>query len=380
MVPAPWLTLPAVLLLATSPVVVVAAPAAQAGAPVAPTQPAAGWEPVLRASLGSGYDDNVLQATRGPIDGPSSGAPAAAAAFGTAYFALGAGHGWTRLRVDLGYDIYQSAYVDRALDSSSFQQQALDLRLSDPGRGPVGWQLGVRGDLSFTGLGDSLRPFQRSASAEGDIVLRAGRAARLRLGGLYLAMESLDPELAFLSGRRYEARATPELLLGGWRSSLTVRWRRDLLGTFRSEALPADDLCPGCSSQAVLPAANQAWVAGLRVSTPVSWPVRPGVAVRFEHRSYREPEHDLMLGTDGTERRMHARFRTDQRLAVDTTLRLALGEHCGLVARYQLTESATRLTTATDGDCPDAACAGGLQPRRSFRRQVASLDLELEWM
>jgi hypothetical protein len=346
----------------------------------APGQPPA-WEPLLRVSLGSGYDDNVRQASRGAIDGPLTSSAAQAAAFVTAALALGAGREWRWLRLDAGYEVYQTAYPDRSLDSSSFNQHALDLRLSDAGRTALGWALGARGDLSFTGLDGGLRPFQRSGAAEGELVLRGGRWGRLRAGALLLVMQSLDPELAFLSGLRLETRLTPELLLGGWRMSFTARWRRDRLGSFRGDPIPADEAaCPGCFSQAVSPASNQAWVAGLRIATPAGWPVRPGVAMRFEHRAYDEAEHQLMLGADGSQQAMHARFRTDQRIWVETTLRLALGAHCTLIGRFEVTESATRLQASADPGCPGGACAGDRQPVRGFRRQVAGVELELEWM
>jgi len=346
---------------------------------------ATGWEPLLRASLGSGYDGNVRNAPRGAVEGPQLAARSEGAPFGTAALTLGLGKSWQALRLDVGYEIYQTAYTQPSLSSSSFQQQAADLRLSDPGGHLLGWELAARADLSFTGLDEGLRPFQRSLAFEPELVLGRNKPARLRLGAQYLVMDSLDPELAFLSGRRFEVRATPEALIGGWRVTVPLRWRSDAMGSFVSEPIPMEDpLCPGCAIQSVAPASNHAWVAGLRLSTPFGWVVRPGASVRFERRQYLYAEHDLISDAEGGWERRHGRHRADQRLWSEVSLTAALGSSWAIIGRYQLGENTSWLTATDRPDpddvCPDTACAGGIQSGRSYRRQVVLLELEAEWM
>jgi hypothetical protein len=330
------------------------------------------WQPQARLSLSTGLDGNVRYAPPGGLDASVAGQSAQSAGFAALSLGVGVdGVVGPALEVTLEYELFQLAYPDRSLASYDFQEHAASLRLGQSGPW-ASWELAARADLSFTGVGTAVKPFQRSASLEPQVTLGRNQMVRLRVGGAYMAIETLDVNLSFLSGQRLEARLTPELSLAGWRLSLPLRWRRDWMGVARGEMILTEDpeTCAACGVQSVTPFSNQAVAAGLRLSSPWRWPVRPGGFLRIERRTFLAAQYDDQWGADGVPVQVGSQTRLDDRLSGGASLTVPLAEHWSLGARYDYTQSQSTFVGAQAVS----------DPRRSYHKHAGSLELEVSWM
>ncbi|HEY0712897.1 MAG TPA: hypothetical protein VGF45_09505, partial [Polyangia bacterium] len=251
------------------------------------------WQPRLRLAFAGGFDGNVRGTAPGGVDATVAGAVAQGAGFGSVAIGAGLDRSWDAVEAGIGYELFQVGYPGADLASYNYQEHAATARVGSARRGLFSWELSARGDLSFTGFGTQLRAFQSSASGELETIVGYNQPLRLRLAAGGMAIETLDPTLAFLSGSRLEARLVPEWTIAAWRLSLPLRWRRDWMGTMRGTPLEIDPIdCPGCTTASITPYSNQAWAVGARLMAPMRWRVRPSLSARAERRRYLQAQHD----------------------------------------------------------------------------------------
>jgi hypothetical protein len=337
----------------------------------------------LATSVGGGYDSNARQTRLGALDTEnSSGAPASGSVFASAGVELGmdASLG-DHTDVEIGLAARQSFYPDRARADLDFQEYELRLQASHRFLDWLTARFAASSDLSYSGLGTALRPFQSSVRLEPQLLFGSS-TARLRLTGAWQAISTHDPTLGQLSGRRLEVSVTPAVPIGDWRVSLGGRVRHNALGTDRTPLGPSEDpFCPACTSTQVLPYSHTSMGGTFLLSGPYRWRIRPSLVGRWEIRLYDDPQHTERTGSLPAERG-DFRSRRDEHLALGSglTVRLATGLILGL--RYEQSAFASSLTPiASPAGCSPPACAGESGPeRRGYRKHAWHLDLTIVWL
>ncbi|HEY0705535.1 MAG TPA: hypothetical protein VGG33_01990 [Polyangia bacterium] len=333
--------------------------------------PGSAWQPRFRVAFSGGFDGNVRGTAPGGVDASIAGGQAQGAGFGSVSVGAGLEKAWEAIEAGFGYEFFQVGYPGADLASYNYQEHAANLRLSRAGRHLLNWELSARGDLSFTGLGTALRAFQNSASGEGELIVGYNQPLRLRVAVGGMAVETLDPSLAFLSGKRLEARLVPEWNLASWRLSMPLRWRRDWMGTMRGAAIEIDPIdCPGCATSSVTPYSNQAWAVGARIMGPLAWRLRPSASARVERRIYLDDQHDEFTDGGGGRERLNSQRRVDDRVTAGAALAATLSAVWSATLRYDYSQSDSAFVgTTVERD-----------PSRSYRKHVVSLELEASWM
>jgi hypothetical protein len=339
------------------------------------------WTVAISTTVGGGYDSNARQTPPGSLDAEGVGfAPAQGAVYASASIELGLSRGFrTGTSVELTYVIDQSAYQDRSFADLDFQEHTVALELAQTLGPDARVALTATGDLSFTGVGTELRPFQRSLRLDPELVIGAS-AVRVRVGGAWQRISTLDPALAHLSGQRLEASLSPQLSLAGWRASVTGRLRRDDLGSVHVGAEPSPDgLCLDCITDTVVPYSNQGVGASARLSAPFRWRLRPSLSGRWELRSYDRPQRTQRVGASGLET-LGSRIRQDIRLGVGASVALRLGPACTLTARYDHLRLSSSYQELQAARCPQGdSCDASAGDRRGYRKHGLTLELSIDW-
>lgn len=184
------------------------------------------------ASLGGGYDSNVIQGSDArPEAIPADQVGSAGALFATASANLG--RNW--LVRDTGfvgadYTFDQLAYPDRDHADYSLQDHRLRLR-GEWGPGSR-FRLGLLGsdDLQFAGL-DRFRPFQNVLGIEPSVALDELPATSTYARLTWQKKTAFDPDYAYYGGTRLDLRLGQRLRRDALRAELAVRYRRERIGT-----------------------------------------------------------------------------------------------------------------------------------------------------
>jgi hypothetical protein len=342
------------------------------------------FTPAVRTTLGAGFDDNPQHRGATALESEATGGLRGGAGFGSAALELGLeGPAVPGVDVEFGYALEQTAYSDRALADLDYQDHLLELTVGGAASQSVRVQLMLSGDLSLSGVGAGLTPFSRGGRSELRIGLGGGEL-QLQLGASYQGTEVLDPDLAFLSGHRFEVTATPVLVLGGWRAALTARLRTDALGSARFEAsTDGDPACATCAAAAVVPYSNRAAAVGVRLTAPGSWRLRPALWARGDRRLYQQ--RAAMERTDdviaGSSERTALGERATGSTAAGASLRLRLGDQVALTARWEYQRFVGVFRPASPTACAghDACNQAPLTDRR-YHKQTLGLQLEVEWL
>jgi hypothetical protein len=329
------------------------------------------WQPRLRLAFAGGFDGNVRGTAPGGVDATVAGGAAQGAGFGSVSLGAGVDRSWDAVELGLGYELFQVGYPGAELASYNYQEHAGTVRVARAGRHFFAWELSGRADLSFTGLGARLRAFQSSTSGEAETIVGYNQPLRLRIAVGGMAIKTLDPSLAFLSGSRIEGRLVPEWSVAAWRLSLPLRWRRDWMGTLRSTPIETDPVdCPGCATVSVTPYGNQAWAIGARLMAPMTWRVRPSASARVERRFYLQPQHDELVDQNGGRASINGERRVDDRLSAGAALTARITDSWSAAIRYDYSQSDSTFVGATV--VRDAS--------RSYRKHVLSFEIEANWM
>jgi hypothetical protein len=330
----------------------------------------------LATSLGGGYDSNARQARRGVLDtedatlGPASGSMFASAGIEIGLDAVLA----ERIDIELGLSVEQSFYPDRSVADLDFQEYGLRLQVGHRLLDVLTARLVVSSDLSFSGLGAALRPFQSSVRLEPQLVFGDG-SARLRLTGAWQSTTTHDATLGYLSGRRLEATITPTFSIGGWPAALGARVRHNALGTDRTPLGPGEEPgCAACTSTRIVPYSHGSVGGVFSLSGPYGWRVRPSVAARWEIRVYDDLQLVEQTGALPALQR-EARFRRDEQLAVASGIALRLKPGYILNLRYERSGFSSTLTPVAGSAAVELAAES-----RRFRKNTLALDLTVDWL
>jgi hypothetical protein len=347
----------------------------------ATADPQAGWSASLTSSLGGGYDSNARQGQRGALEAESLAARGAAL-FASAGLEAGLEVSLDpRTEVELGLGVEQSVYPAAAVADLSAQEHALGIAASHRLRPDLRLRAQASADLSFTGVGTRLQPFQSSIRFEPQLILGSG-AVRLRASAAWQDTSTQDPALSYLTGRRLEATVAPSLTQDGWSGSLGVRVRRSQLGIERSAASVGDDpSCPTCTRATVGPHANRALGAIFFLSGPAGWPVRPTVSARWEVRVYDRAQVTEIETPTGTQQ-IDPHLRRDEQLAFGVGTAVPLGRRLTLNLRYNHNGLASTLTPLTAAQiCAQAPCDDPAATQtRGYRKHAFSADLTVDWL
>jgi hypothetical protein len=324
------------------------------------------WTPSVTTTTGGGYDSNARQLPARDLDTGLQQQAAARSLFAAAGIQLALARALgSHLDLEARYAVEQRIHADRALADFDFldQEAALELaaRLSRAAR----LALTVSGDLSLSGAMTALRPFQRSLRIDPQLTL-GDPEARLRLAVGWQRTSTLDLNLAFLSGDRFEVAATPSLTFAGWQLTVAGRLRRDRLGTARIASPDADGVCAVCLATDVVPYSNRAVAATARLAAPARWRLRPGLTARWETRFYDSPQHTQVQRPNAVEYRA-AHLRQDQRLAAGAALSWRLHPVVVTTVRY---EQSALFTTFT----PAGPSTSG------YRKQTVAVELSIDWL
>jgi len=337
----------------------------------------------LRTTFGGGFDNNPHNVGTAELPSEEFGGARGGSAFGTVILEAGFyGSPLPGFEFELDYALEQVAYAESGLADMAYQEHALELGLAKSLGDSARVLVTMGGELSLTGLGTGLVPFARALRAEGEVILGSG-AVQLRVGGGYQTTEVYDRELRFLSGRRLEVRATPVLDAGGWRASLTARFRADALGVDRGEPMEIDlVLCELCIGSTLVPHSHRAVAAQLRLTAPWQWFARPGFWARAERRNYDDAmleesaEGEASLGYS----LLGERFSTTT--ALGANLRFRLTDAVSLTARYDYTRFEATFTESRSGVCIDLDDVCGVLPLAGTQYQIhtVGLQFEVDWL
>lgn len=336
----------------------------------------------LRTTMGGGFDDNPHRSGTAEVPSEVFGGLRPGAAFGTATLETAIyGSPQPGLELELDYTLDQVAYSDRRLADLAYQDQALELGMALALGNSARLIATLSGELSLTGVGTALSPFSRALRADGELVLGTGMV-QLRLGGGYQATEVYDRDLAFLSGGRLEARATPVLDVGGWRASLTARLRADAVGSDRGEPTEADlPLCEACTTATVIPHSNRTVALSARLTAPWRWPLRPGLWARAERRTYDTATRQESASGETSLRYAVLGDRATTTAAAGATLRLRVTRRVSLTARWDYTRFEGVFRPASPDACAvDDGCGRGALSDRKYHKQAVGLQLDIQWL
>jgi hypothetical protein len=348
----------------------------------APRDPRAAWAASLSSTVSGGYDSNARQARRGVLEIDSL---ATATGDGSVFTsaAVEAGLQFSidpRTELDLTLGVEQSVYPNRNLAELDTQDHTWMLALAHRLRPDLHLRLLATTDLSFTGVGTELQPFQSSFRLEPQVMFGSGRA-RLRLTAAWQTTNTQDPTLSYLSGRRLEGAVTPTLSISGWTGSLGARLRHNALGTERSASEVVDDpLCPTCTRTTVASHLHRSLAAIFVVSGPYRWRIRPTVWGRWEIRIYERAQFTETRAGSGVQE-SEAHLRRDEQLAVGSGLAVRLDGRFTVNVRYENNGFSSNLTPLSPPPpCSAAPCPAPTTPRRrGFRKHALTLDLTTEW-
>jgi hypothetical protein len=337
----------------------------------------------LRTTFGGGFDNNPHFVGASEVPSEEFGGARGGSAFGAVTLEAGLyGSPFPGFEYELDYALEQVAYAESGLADMASQEHALELGLAKSLGDSARILLTLGGELSLTGLGTTLMPFARALRAEGELVLGSG-AVQLRLGGAYQHTDVFDRELRFLSGRRLEVRATPVLDAGGWRASLTARFRADSLGVDRGEPMDIDlVLCELCTGSTLIPHSNRAVAAQFRLTAPWNWFARPGLWARAERRNY----DDAMLeeSTEGEASLGYGLLgaRTSITTALGANVRFRISDQVSLTARWDYTRFEATFSESRSGVCIDLDDVCGVLPLagRQYQTHAVGLQLEVDWL
>lgn len=329
----------------------------------------------LATTLGAGLDSNPQHQGAAELAAEAGGSRAGAPfASGTVDLGL-EGVLADDLELEVAYSLEQAAYGDRQLAELDYQDHALAVALGAPIGSQVRLTITAGSDLSLTGLGVGLVPFSRAG--RGELDLQLGRKMfQLRLGAGYSATEILDPELAFLSGQRFEGRASPVLSWRGWRLTLTGRLRQDRLGSSREPDESEGGGAP--AGDARIPYSNRAGALLGRVSGPAAWRLRPTVWARLERRRYHPVTRS---SSDPLPSAIPLGERTTDSAAMGASLRWQLSERTALTAHWDLRRYRASFEAAADGTCfGSTVCGQGVLAARRYHQQTLGLQLQIQWL
>jgi hypothetical protein len=341
------------------------------------------FTPAVRTTLGAGFDDNPQHRGASDLESEATGGLRRGAGFGSAALELGLqGPAVPGVDLEFGYTLEQTAYSDRTLADLDYQDHLLEVTIAAAPSDQVRVQLMLSGDLSLSGVGAGLTPFSRGGRSE----LRVGFGRgwlQLQLGGSYQGTEVLDPDLAFLSGHRFDLTITPVVILRDWRTALTARLRTDALGSATFEpGLDAEPACAACSAAAVIPYSNRAAALALRLTAPGRWWLRPSVWARGDRRLYHQQAVlERAEVTAGPVQRTALGQRATGSAAVGASLRLRLAEQVSLTTRWEYQRFVGRFRPASATACAGHdACGQGALADRRYHKQTVGLQLEVEWL
>jgi hypothetical protein len=340
-----------------------------------------GFAATISTSVGGGYDSNPNRSGVAQLDSEAAAGLTHGTSFGTATLELGVyGTPLPNLQLDLDYTLDQSTQIDRSMAGLDYQDHALEMTVRHRLGEGVRLDFALAGELSFTGTATVLTAFSNSARAQGDLVLGAGMV-QLRLGAGFQTTAVLDPALTFLSGQRFEVRATPVVTWEGWRISAIVRLRAEELGTARSEPGAAPEIwCGSCTVATVVPYSNRSASLSGRIKGPSQWWLQPGISARLDRRWYGDLATLERSGADAAAASDLGRRATETR-ALGADLRLRLTETISLTARWDFSRFVGAFHPLSADACAGhEQCGQGLLANRQYDKHALGLQLEIEWL
>jgi tetratricopeptide (TPR) repeat protein len=339
-----------------------------------------GFAATISTSVGGGYDSNPNRSGVAQLDSEAAAGLTHGSSFGTATLDLGVyGTPLPNLQLDLDYTLDQSTQIDRSMAGLDYQDHALEMTVRHRLGEGVRLDLAVAGELSFTGTATVLTAFSNSARAQGDLILGAGKV-QLRLGAGFQTTAVLDPALTFLSGQRFEIRATPIVTWEGWRLSAIVRLRAEELGTARSEPGAAPEIwCGSCNVATVVPYSNRSASLSARIKGPSQWRLQPGASARLDRRWYGDLATLERSDADAAATDLGRRATETRALGAD--LRLRLTETISLKARWDFSRFVGAFHPLSAEACAGhEQCGQGLLANRQYDKHALGLQLEIEWL
>ncbi|NOK13361.1 tetratricopeptide repeat protein [Corallococcus exercitus] len=336
------------------------------------------------ASLGPGFDSNVLQVGVAARDVSGANADVVtASAFAEASVGLTA-----RLRLSdrlfaaLSYGGSQRAYSGSSVRDYSLQLHRATAAVEWEAARQVRVGLLAGGDLFFTGLED-FRGLQASVNANAWLAWdeAAHTTTRLDLGAA--GKDGLGEEFAYLTGPRLDATLSQEWRLGLANATAWYRYRQDRIGTLEQSFTSVDETL--ASRTYVIPFGFTAHAVGASGRwQPLPW-LTASLDADVEWRRYLEDNSLRVVTTGGDTETWNVRRRHDTRFVLGPTVSARLSSHLRLIARYELLVNRSNIDMRlTDDDA--AACEGAAHlchaydaTNGNYEKHGVMLQLEAAW-
>jgi tetratricopeptide (TPR) repeat protein len=324
----------------------------------------------IDARASAGYDSNVPQSgviVTEPTVGAGvqeTDAPSLGADLDVRWRALGAAaNGLT-----LEYRFSQLAYLSRALDPFSLQEQDLTLGVAAAPRPWLALALDLGGFVLFSGV-QTWTPFQAGLVFAPRLTLREGAGLETVWRWEHTLKDALEAGFESLAGNRDDIGITER-----WRgvdTRLALGWslRREAVGEQRVPltALSFPQGLPAAlrTDRYLIPYSYLANEVSLLASRSVGPWLRASLGARYEHRNYSAPS---VILDPATQMRFGARTRVDDRLAVPATASLVLGEHLELELFYELSLARSNIDNSAPATPLD-------YDNKNFVKQVVELGV-----
>lgn len=336
------------------------------------------------ASLGPGFDSNVLQVGVAARD--VSGASAdvvTASAFAEASVGITA-----RFRVAdsvlaaLSYGGSQRAYSESSVRDYSLQLHRATAAVEWEAARDVRVGLLAGGDLFFTGLAD-FRGLQASVGTNAWLAWDESERTSTRLDLGLVGKDGLGEEFAYLTGTRLDATLSQEWRLGAANLTAWYRYRQDRIGTLEQAVTSTDETV--ASQTYVIPFAFASHGAGASGRwQPLPW-LTASLEAEVEWRRYLEDSSLRVQTTAGGTETWNARRRHDTRFVLAPGLGARLSRHLRLTARYELLVNRSNIDMRLTDDDP-AACEGAGHlchaydsTNGNYEKHGVMLQLEAAW-
>ncbi|WP_208729805.1 tetratricopeptide repeat protein [Corallococcus exercitus] len=336
------------------------------------------------ASLGPGFDSNVLQVGVAARDVSGANADVVtASAFAEASVGLTA-----RFRLSDGlFAALSYGGSQRAYSNSSVRDYSLQLHRATAA---VEWEAARRvrvgllagGDIFFTGLED-FRGLQASVNANAWLVWDETEHTTTRLDLGAAGKDGLGEEFAYLTGPRLDATLSQEWRLGLASVTAWYRYRQDRIGTLEQSFTSEDETL--VSQTYVIPFGFTGHAVGAAGRwQPLPW-LTASLDADVEWRRYLEDNSLRVVTTSGDTETWNARRRHDTRFVLAPTVSARLSSHLRLTARYELLVNRSNIDMRlTDDDA--AACEGAEHlchaydsTNGNYEKHGVMLQLEAVW-